>query len=148
MSDAIASMGTKFYRWSGSDTWDLIAEVTGIEGPSRSRETIDVTTLSSADGYREVIGSLRDGGSISVSMNFFRTSFDLLDTDFESDSTQNYAIVLPDSDRTYFEFEGLVTELPLGASVGDVISSNVTIKVTGKVTIGDGSSALFGNPWT
>lgn len=147
MSDAISSMGVKFYRWDGS-AWVVMAEVSAIDGPSKARETIDVTALDSADGYREFIGDLRDGGALSLTMNFLRANYDLLDTDFENDSNQSYAVVFPDADRTYFELEGLVTELPVSASVGDKITANVTIKVTGKVTVGDGSSALFGNPWS
>ena len=138
-TNAISSMGTKFFRWSGS-AWVTISEVTGIDGPSRTRETLDVTNLDSDDNYREFIADLKDGGTINVSMNFYRTTFDLLDADFESATPGNYAIVLPDSGQTSIEFEGLVTELPLSAQVGDKITANVTIKVTGKPVIGTGSS--------
>jgi predicted secreted protein len=146
-SSAISSMGAKFYRYVGT-IWVAVAEITGIDGPSKSRETIDVTTLDSADGYREVIGDLRDGGTVSLSMNFKRAEYDLMATDFESDSVANYAIVLADTDRTAIEFEGLVTEMPLSAAVGDKLSADVTIKVTGKPTTADGSSGAFGNPWS
>lgn len=147
-SNAISSMGTKFYRWDGSSTWVLMAEVSAIDGPSKARETIDVTTLDSANGYREFIGDLRDAGTVSLTMNFLRANYDLLEEDFNSDTNQDYAIVLADSDRTALTFSGLVTELPLSASVGDKLTANVTIKVDGKPVILDGSSALFGNPWS
>ena len=138
-SNAVAAVGTKFYRWDGTE-WDALAEVTGIEGPNRTRETIDVTNLDSDDGYREFIGSFRDGGTVTLSMNFTRTTFALMDTDFESDAPGNYKIVLPDSDETSLEFEGLVTETPLTINVGDKISANVTIKVSGKPIVSDNSS--------
>lgn len=139
-SNAVSSMGTLFFRWDGS-AWVAIAEITGIDGPTKTRETIDVTTLQSDDNYREVIGDLKDGGTVSLAMNFYRTTYDLFDTDFESVTPQNYAIVLPDTAQTSIEFEGLVTELPLSASVGDKVSANVTIKITGKPVVADGSSA-------
>jgi len=144
-SNAIASMGTKLYRY-GSSAWAAIAEITGIEGPSKTRETIEVTTLDSVSGYREFIAGLRDGGTINISMNFWRTTFDTISDDFESDTVQNYAIVINDADRTTIEFEGLVIENPISVPVGDKISADVVIKVTGAPVISDGSSGAFGAP--
>lgn len=140
-SNAIASMGARFYRWSAdSSGWIAVAEISAIDGPSKTRETIEVTALDSEGGYREHIPSLREGGTVSLTMNYFRDTYDLMNEDFESNERQNYAIVLPDTDFTTLEFEGFVTELPLSISVGDKVTANVTIKVTGQPIIGDGSS--------
>jgi len=65
---AVSGKGTLFNRWDGS-AWVNIGDINSIGGPSSSRETIDVTTLGSTGGYREFIGSLRDGGDLSLSMN-------------------------------------------------------------------------------
>ena len=115
MSNAFAGIGTKLYRWDES-AWVAIAEISEIGGPKKSRDTIEVTNLDSLDGYREFIGSFRDGGTVSLKMNFTRATYDVMNEDFESDALQNYEIVLPDADATSFEFEGLVTELGLGIS--------------------------------
>jgi predicted secreted protein len=74
-------------------------------------------------------------------MNFTRTTYDLMKEDFENDDAQNYEIVLPDSDVTSFEFEGLVTELPLEITTDDKVTANVTIKVNGQVTVNSGSGS-------
>jgi predicted secreted protein len=101
-SNAIAGVGTIFHRWdvtgdsSGAGTWEKIAEITNISGPDKSRETIDVTSLDSTDGYREFIGSFRDAGSVSLSMNFTRATYETMNDDYESESRQYYEIVLPD----------------------------------------------------
>lgn len=143
MSGAISSQGTKFYRWdSGTSAWVKIAEITGIEGPNTTRETIEVTTLDSVDGYREYIGSLREGGNANLTMNFTRATFTIFNTDFENDIAQNYAIVLPDTDFTTLEFEGLVVEQPLSMQVGDKISANTNIKITGKPILSNGDSGM------
>ena len=139
-SNAVAGVGTLFRRWSGS-AWVNIAEVNSISGPSMSRDTIDVTSLDSTGGYREFIGGFRDAGTLQLTMNFSRTTYDLMKTDFESDTSQNYEIVLPDTENTTLEFVGLVTELPLEITADDKITSSVTLKITGQVTVNSGSGS-------
>jgi predicted secreted protein len=141
-SGAISGMGVKFWRWNGVHAWVSIAEISAIDGPTKTRETIEVTALDSIGGYREYIPSLREGGTISLTMNYTRTTYDLMNADFENNERQNYLISIPDTDHTMMEFEGLVTEIPFSASVGDKITANVTIKITGKVYIFDGVSTV------
>lgn len=142
----IAGKGTLFRRWdpnasSSAGAWETIANVNSISGPDASRETIDTTTLDSAGGYREFIPALRDAGSISLSMNFSRDTYEQMKDDFESDTLQNYEIILPDDDVTTLEFEGMVTELPLDIPLDDKISADVTIKISGEVTLNSGSGS-------
>lgn len=139
-SGAISGMGVRFWRWNGSSAWAAIAEISAIDGPTKTRETIEVTALDSIGGYREYIPSLREGGTISLTMNYTRDTYDLMNGDFEDNNTQNYLISIPDDDNTHMEFEGLVTEIPFSASVGDKITANVTIKITGKVYVFTGVS--------
>lgn len=133
---AISGQGTKFFRES-----EQIGEINNIGGPTKSRETIDVTRLEDDDGYRRFIASLRDAGQVTLNMNFVRANYDVMNADFESDEIVEYAIMLPDEENTTFTFEGLVTELPIGINVGDKVTSDVTIKLSGPVHISSGSSA-------
>ena len=119
-STAVSGVGTLFRRWSGS-AWVNIAEVNSISGPSMTRETIDVTSLDSVGGYREFIAGFRDAGNVQLAMNFTRATYDLMKTDFEDDTAQNYEIVLSDVENTSLEFEGLVIECPLEVPTGDVV---------------------------
>lgn len=143
MSNAVAGKGTKFRRWdsSGAGAWVNIAEVNSISGPGMTRDTIDVTSLDSVGGYREFIGGFRDGGTVTLSMNFTRATYEQMKEDFESDDLQNYEILLPDADATSLEFEGVVTELPLNIAPDDKITADVTIKVSGQVTLNSGSGS-------
>jgi len=138
MSNAVAGVGTLFRRWNGSG-WVNISEINSISGPSMSRDTIDVTSLDSVGGYREFIGGFRDAGTIQLSMNFTRSTYGIMQTDFESPDTQYYEVVLSDPENTTVEFVGMVTEIPLEISPDDKITSSVTIKITGAVTINSGS---------
>lgn len=134
-SEAITGQGTIFSR-NGTP----IGEINSIEGPTKSRETIEVTRLEDTDGYRQYIGGLREPGTVTLSMNFTRANYDLLNTDYESDEVQEYSIALPDDDETTFTFNGLVTELPLSVPIGDKITCDVTIQISGKVEISDAST--------
>ena len=140
MSDAIAGVGTSFRKWTGS-AWAPIAEVNSISGPTMSRDTIDVTSLDSTGGYREFIAGFRDPGTVQLTMNFTNATYQIMKDDFEDDTAQNYEIVLNDDIHTSLEFIGLVTELPIEVPTDDKITSTVTIKITGQVTMDSGSGS-------
>lgn len=139
-SAAFSGVGTIFRRWNGS-SWDSIAEVNSISGPSMTREFIDVTSLDSTGGYREFIPGFRDAGTVQLNMNFTRATYELMLQDFESPDNQNYEIVMDDPEHTSLEFIGVVTELPIEITADDKVTSSVTIKVTGSVTINSGGSS-------
>lgn len=138
-SKAIAGVGTVINRKSDAGQWEALAEVNSISGPSMTRDFIDVTSLDSTGGYREFITGFRDAGTVSLTMNFTRATYDLMLADFESATPRQYEIILPDTDVTSFEFCGLVTELPLEIPTDDKVTANCTIKLTGAVTVNSGS---------
>jgi predicted secreted protein len=129
-SSAVSGVGTHFKR-NGVN----LAEVNSITGPTMTRDFIDVTSLDSTGGYREFITGFRDAGTISLSMNFTVASYQALKQDFESPIAQHYSIELGDLTTTTFEFEGLVTEIPLTIPTDDKITADCTIKITGKVVM-------------
>ena len=139
-SQGIAGVGTLFRRWDGTN-WVNISEIKNIGGPSKSRTTIDVTSLDATGGYKEFIAGLKDPGGVTLAMIFRRDTFDIMNDDFEDDTLQNYEIFLPDAEYTSFEFEGLVTELPLTIPTDEAITMDVVIKVSGEVTVNSGSGS-------
>lgn len=134
MSNAFSGVGSEFRRWNSTTSkWVAVAEVKSISGPTMTREMIDVTSLDSTGGYREFIPSFRDGGTITLSMNFTFDGYKLLKQDFQSDSLINYEIYL--ADGTSIEFSGYVQDLPINVTFDDAVTSEITIKVSGMVTI-------------
>lgn len=127
--NAIAGVGTVFQR-----NGVALAEVNSIGGPTKTRNMIDVTDLDSADGYMEFIAGFRDGGEISLGMNYTRASYDLMNADFESNIVQTYKIIFPDTNETEYEFSGFVSTLAFNTVPDDKISMDASIKITGKVT--------------
>lgn len=130
MTDAIAGVGTVFTRDSVA-----IAEIRNITGPGMTRDFIDVSNLDSTAGYREFIAGFRDGGELTFSMNFTIGGYDDLLLDYESESVQSYELILPDSGTTTFSFSGFVTNLPLNITPDDAVTVDVTIKISGQVSM-------------
>ena len=138
---AIIGLGTQLKRWDSSGgSWQTIGNIVSITPLNPSRDTVDVTTYADTDGYRKFIGGLRDGGSVTFTMLFTREGYELLFNDFESNTLQNYEIVLPDDVNTTFEFEGLVTEMPLSTPIDEKVTVDVTIKISGAPYLGSGGS--------
>lgn len=140
MSDAISGVGALMRYYVSGTGYVSIGEVTNISGPSMSRDTHDVTSLASTGGYREFITGLRDPGAMTFTMWFNRTDYEAMKTLFESDDINDFELVLADDDVSSFEFSGYVTELPLEVPEGPV-SCNVTIKISGQITLNSGSGS-------
>lgn len=136
-TNAIAGVGAEFKRGDGesNETFTALAEVNSITGPTKSRSTIDVTSLDSTGGYSESIASFRDAGTVTLAMNWTRDGFDTVNDDFDSDESVNYQIVFPDTGNTTLDFTGYVTDLGNAIPFGDKITMDVTIKITGLVTL-------------
>lgn len=137
MSNAFSGVGTSFKRSNmlSSPTYTAIAEVNSIDGPIMSRDIIDVTSLDSTGGYREFIGGFRDGGEVSLEMNFTIGGYNDMKDDFESDDLRDYQIVLPDTGATTIGFSALVTSLGMGVPTDDKVTASVTLKISGQVTL-------------
>ena len=137
-SNAISGVGTLFQRSDGSSangTFRTIAEINTVSGPNLSRDTIDVTSLDSTGGYKEFIAGFRDGGEVSLEMNFTIDGYGQMKLDFEDDALVDYKVILPDTTATTFSFSGLVTAMGLSIPMNDKITCSVTIKVSGQVDV-------------
>ena len=139
-SNAIAGVGIELRRYNtGTNKWDKLAEILSYDGPNKKRDTIDVTNMDSADGYKEFIGGFRDSGELKCPMNFTRDTYDLMNDDFESETKQTYELAIPDADNTTLSFLGLVIDLGFKADTSKQVTADVTIKVSGKIDTDSGS---------
>lgn len=133
--------GTQFRRattLSPGNVFETIANVTNVGGPSRSRETIDVTSHDSPGQWMEFIGGLKDGGEISLDINYdpAEATHDL-DDDFDDTTARNYQVViLPDTEDEYtWSISGVMTGLEDEFPYDDKMARTMTIKVSGKPTL-------------
>lgn len=135
MTEAIAAFGTVLAKGGVS-----IAELTSIGGPTLSADTLDATSHDSADGYREFLQGLRDGGEISIEGNFIpdNAGQDALYDDFNDGSVDEYTITFPDSIAVW-TFDAIVTAFETNAPFDEKLSFSSTLKVTGKPELTVGS---------
>jgi predicted secreted protein len=136
-SNAFAGVGTQFKRGTGAtaETFVAIAEVNSINGPGMEKQQIEVTSLDSTGGWREYIGGFKDGGELTLEMNFTYASYDILFGDFEDTDSHNYQIALSDTTASTFAFAGVVTGCPISVTADDKVTATITIKLTGPVTL-------------
>lgn len=136
-SAAVAAIGTLFKIGDGGspETFTTIAEVKDIDGPGRTADTIEVTSMDSTGGYKEYIPSLKDGGEVSFDMNFTTSAAQAaLVTDFENRTKRNFKIVTTHATPKNISFSGYITDLSYSFEVAGVAMRSVTIKITGPVT--------------
>jgi hypothetical protein len=121
--------GAVIFRRAGTQ----VAEVKGVRGPTLSAGTVDTTSFESANDVREFISTLRDGGTVSFTLNYLpnatNTGHQLLVNDLRDGTSQSYSLVFPNS--VTMTFTGLVTGFEITAELEQAIQANVTIKVSG-----------------
>ena len=116
------------------DSWVTIAEVVSVTPPSLSRDAIDATHSTSPNKWREFIPGLRDGGEVTLEVNFIPAGIGtstILAT-FTSDDKVFARINFPDSPVTTWEFQAFITAFEPDAPFDDKMSATVTFKLSGE----------------
>lgn len=135
---ALDAFGTKLQYHDGSIFVD-VAEVHNISGPSVSRDSIETTHHGSTGGFREYTPGLRDGGEVSIDINWLPVngSHEAIYTQLTSGQSSNsqYRISFPTTPATTFTFSGHVTGFEASAPIDDRLTASVTIKVSGAPTL-------------
>ena len=130
---AIAAVGTRLQINTNN-----IVELTEINGIALTADTIEITNLSSPNGFREYFYGLKDGGEVSIS-GFFNpqdTNGQIaLHTAFRNSVVATFSILFPSSIASW-AFSGLVTNFETGSSMEEAVTFSATIKVTGEPTLG------------
>jgi predicted secreted protein len=134
------AFGTQFKRDSdGAGTYVTIANVSDLSGPSRTRDAIEVTAHDSPNQYREFVKGLKDGGEVTLTVNYdpSNNTHSALDSDFEEDALRAYqVVVLPgESDEHTWSINGLITNLSDAFPIDDRMEREVTLKISGKPTL-------------
>mgnify|MGYP001589020400 FL=1 len=121
------------------EVFTTIAEVTNLVPPSMKRDSSDVTAYSSADGYREFLPALRDGGEVGVEANWLPNNAThdevtgVLES-FNDDVNHNWKIILPSSIAT-IALTGHVTAFEPTTPLDGHGKLSFTIKISGKPVV-------------
>lgn len=109
---------------------------TAVMMPGIQFDTVDVTTNSSPNGFREFIPGLADGGEVTFTINWHddETSHqELWEAQQARDVTQ-FQIALPQFDtNNLFDFEAFVTGLSIESPTDSQVTQAVTLKITGNI---------------
>lgn len=128
------ALGTKLLINAAS-----IAGLTSVNGLQLTADTLDTTTLSNVGGYRSFTGGFKDGGEVTASGYFEpsdTTGQVALYNAFETGGAIPFTILFPSQMGASWSFNGVVTGFSTGAELEDLVSFEVTIKVSGKPTLG------------
>ena len=132
----IAAQGTLFKKGITA-----VGYLTAIGGVEVSRDTIESTDLSKT--YKEFVAGQADGGEVQISGNFEPGQHLLFYTDLDAGTSAAYTIEFPvqagGTVAPKWAFSGLVTAVKTNADMGDLVSFEATIKVSGKPTLTAGS---------
>lgn len=131
---ATRALGTKLSK--GTTAPVDIAGLTSIGGIEITADTIDVTSLDSAGGYREFIGGFKDGGEVPIE-GFFNPATAsgqvAMQTSLDNGLAEDYKITFPTTPKAEWAFKGVVTGFKVGdVDVDGTINFGATIKVSGK----------------
>lgn len=134
------AFGTQFKRdTTGSGVFDVIGNVSDISGPTRAREAIEVTAHDSPFQYREFVKGLKDGGEVSLTINYDpgNGTHQALHADYEERPLRTYQLViLPgEADEYTWEFAALITAMEEAYPVDDRMELTATFKLSGKPTL-------------
>lgn len=136
-TNARIGYSTLFKTGNGAspEVFTTLSEVTNITPPALARDTVDATHEESPGAWREFIAGLKDGGEISLDLNFVPGGAAAASLMGELDldgplAVKNRQILFPDG--CYFAFAGILTAFEPDAPIDDKMSASVTIKVTGK----------------
>lgn len=116
-----------------------IANVTSISGPNQTAGQIDTTALDTSGGYRTFIGGFRDGGEMTLELNYdssedsHKEAATGLKRYFNEGENESWTLTL--SDSSAFTFDAAVTGIDgPNHGVDEVVTMSVTLKVSGAVT--------------
>lgn len=133
------AFGTQLQRsdMAGSPTFTAIANVTDITPPALERETLDVTTHGSPDAWREHIGGVKDGGEVSIEINYDPRLHDSIVEDLNDEDPRDYKVVWPGTLGDW-EFKAVMKGFESEAPHDDKLAASVTFKVSGKPVLNPG----------
>lgn len=123
------------------EVFTAVAQVVDIAGPSMSADTIDITNHSSTNGYREFIQGLKDGGEVTMTVQYDPAAATHKNSSggvlyvFEQGSKGNWKITFPSSPSASWTFPAVITGFDLKTPLNDQMVADVTFKVAGKPTL-------------
>ena len=142
---AIKGFGVKLGIGNGATPTEVFTDIaelaTDLSGPDLSRETIETTSHDSPDEYNTHIAGLKEGGEVSVGINYLPTEATHKNTDggllylFESGEITNFQLTFPNTLATKWILPVIVTGFKPTSKLKEKLDAEITLKVAGKPTL-------------
>jgi predicted secreted protein len=124
---------------------DTIGSLTSIGGIEITVDSMDVTTLDSDGGYKESLGTFKDGGEVPLEGFFVADDGGqmALQSSLDSGLAEAYTIEFPTIPAATWTFKGVVTSFKVGdVELDGAINFGATIKVSGKPVLTAGTGGV------
>lgn len=119
-------------------TWNSLAVggLTSIGELAVGADEIDVTTLDSADGYKEFLQGLKDGGEVALAGHHVNADVGQVGIRAGFDAGTSATCVLLFPDATTATFTAWIKGYKVGAAeVGGAVGFGATLRITGAVVV-------------
>lgn len=134
MSNAVGGIGSTL-----SINGTQINEVISMSGPEISQETIDVTNLDSAAGYKEQIAGFTDLGTVNIEFNWTASAVQhSIRTAYEART--NVTLVQSLNGGQQFLITAIVESFSINTEPGSALTASAVFKV---LTIGDVANVMI-----
>jgi predicted secreted protein len=123
----------------GASGYENIAGVDSLTFDAGTADQIDVTDWDS-DGYEELIGGIKRGGSVTFQTNADpaastgTTNYDLIHTLHASQAVKEFKLQIGATPAATITFDGILTNYSLDIPTGDKVVTSVTISTSGAPT--------------
>jgi len=135
MAETVAATDIGFATTFGpvvGNAYTALAEVTELNPPELSRDSVDFTHHGSPDRHREFKPGLSDAGEVSLTYNLVPGLADdaVIATHLASNAVEAWRIVFPNGAQ--LNFKGFATAHGRATPMDDKMTGSATFKVTGK----------------
>lgn len=115
----------------------VVGGLKSIGGIEITAESIDVTDLSNADGYREKLPGFKDAGEVSASgfLDGEDEGQEACYTLMNSGEVVDCSIVFPSKIGKTWKFKAGVTKFSTNADLEDAVTFDISLAVSGKPTL-------------
>jgi predicted secreted protein len=123
-----------------AEAFTTIAQVRNISGPGLSLDVEDVTTHDSTGAWEEVVATVLRSGEITLDLVWdpatptHSNGVGLLAV-MPRRATRNFKVIFPDAASTTWSFAAEVVNFEPDAPHDGALTSSVTLKLTGEVTL-------------
>jgi hypothetical protein len=121
--------------FADSITWTAFANVTGVTPPTPEADDIDVSHMGSEGQFKEFTAGWADGGEVEVTLQYNKDQATTIYGLFR----QNKGFRITFSDESYWGLTGYIKSFGDEIDREGIITTTVTIKVSGKPTFVEGN---------